>query len=113
MIHLPRARDAWNSPDFKRILKFEVEQLGARQLPLQQGLSATSYALDDGFEVMVLRAAELDDRIQAKVGVFFSGITAGCNCANDPTPVEPQNEYCELMIDIDKATAQATVRLAS
>lgn len=112
MIHLPEARSAWKSPDFDVTLKRELKRLDAGQLPLQQGLSATSYALDGEFDVMVLSAAEGNGSIHARVGVFFSGITSGCNCADDPTPVEPQNEYCELMIAIDQATALATVTLA-
>jgi hypothetical protein len=45
------------------------------------------------------------------VGVFFSGIITGCSCADDPTPVETQNEYCELLFAIDKATAETTITL--
>lgn len=112
MIDLPEARDAWNSPEFGGVLKRELMRLGTGELPLQQALSATSYALDEAFEVMIVGATDTHGHIHARVGVFFSGLIAGCNCANDPTPVEPQSEYCELMIDIDKATARASVAVA-
>jgi hypothetical protein len=32
--------------------------------------------------------------------------------ADDPTPASPQQEYCELDLAIDKASAAATVALA-
>ena len=111
MIQLPRSVEAWNAPDFKDVLKRELEQLGAGQLPLQQGLSASSYALEDKYDAMIISVADEPGSIRAKVGIFYSGITAGCNCADDPTPVEPQSEYCELMLAIDKATAEASVTL--
>jgi hypothetical protein len=112
MIRLPQSLNAWNSPEFKDVLKRELEQLGPAQLPLQQALSSTSYALDDEFSVMVISATEEPGVIRAKIGVFFTGIIAGCSCANDPTPVEPQAEYSEMQIAIDKTTAEATVSIA-
>jgi len=111
MIHLPESLHAWGSPAFRETLKGELERLGAGQLPLQQGLSASSVALDDKFEVMVIGAVDEPGLIQIRVGVFFSGIVAGCSCADDPTPVEPQSEYCELLLALDKATAEAWVAL--
>ena len=109
MIHLPQSVRAWNSSRFKDVLRQEIEQLGSSQLPLQQGVTTTSYALDGPFQVMVISVAEAPEFIHVKVGVFFSGIIAGCSCADDPTPVEPQSEYCELRFSIDKRTAQAKV----
>lgn len=109
MIHLSQSLRAWKSPDFDAVLKQEIGQLDAAQLPLQQGLSATSYALDDKFDVMVISAADDPAFIHAKVGIFYSGILGGCSCADDPTPVEPQSEYCEMRVSIDKTTAQAMI----
>lgn len=113
MIHLPQSVRAWNSSRFKDVLKQEIEQLGSRQLPLQQGVSTTSYALDGPFQVMVISVTDASGFIEAKLGVFFSGIIAGCSCADDPTPVEPQNEYCEMRLSIDKTTGQAAVTLVT
>jgi hypothetical protein len=109
MIHLPEAVKAWNQPDFHATLKLEIEQLPGGQLPLQQGLSSSSHALDDAVSVMVLGASDDPGFIHARVGVFFSGIIAGCSCADDPTPVDTQNEYCELRLTIAKATAETAV----
>jgi hypothetical protein len=111
MIRLPAALDARNSPQFMAVLKREIEQLDGGLLPLQQGLTASSHALDDRFEAMIIGIAEESGFIRARVGVFFSGLITGCSCADDPTPVEPQSEYCELLFAIDKATAEATVTI--
>jgi len=110
MLRLPDSLRAWGSPAFAATLKRELEPLGA-ELPLQRGLAAGSVALDERIEVMYLGADEEPERLRVRVGVFFAGILAGCSCAGDPTPVEPQNEYCELELVIDKASgeAQATV----
>lgn len=109
MIRLTRSLNAWGTPGFEAILKAEIEQLGADQLPLQQGLSTSSYAQDDKIQVRVISVSGEVGFIRAKVGIFYAGIIAGCNCADDPTPVEEQNEYCEVQLDIDKMTAETTV----
>lgn len=109
MIRLPRSLQAWQSPAFDATLKQEIEQLGAAQLPLQSCLTTCSYALDDAYSVMVISAGLNAGQIETRIGVFFSGIVAGCSCADDPTPVERQPEYCELRLLIDASTADATI----
>jgi len=109
VLHLPAALAAWNTPAFADTLKRELQAAGAAALPLQQCLSASSYALDDGCSFMVIGAGEEAGLIRARVGVFFRGVIAGCSCADDPTPVEPQQEYCELEIAIDVRSAAATI----
>lgn len=111
---MPKLADslhAWGTPDFKRILKSEVEQLDASQLPLQQGLSIGSYALDNKLDVIVIGAAEAEGHIRAKVGIFYTSIIAGCSCADDPTPVDENNEYCVVQLDINTITAETTLTL--
>lgn len=110
MIRLINALGAWGTGDFDRVLKSEVEQLDAAELPLQQGLSTASYAIGDGFRVMIISSWESEGLIQTKAGIFYSGIISGCNCADD-TPVETQPEYCEVQIDIDAKTARTTLTL--
>lgn len=109
MLHLPASLQAWDSPGFRDVLKREIEQLGVGKLPLQAALTSSSHALDEGFSVMILGVDETPTHLHATVGVFFSGVIAGCNCADDPTPVEPQHEYCELRLSIDKASSSTTV----
>lgn len=111
MIQLTKSLNAWGTPDFENILKAEIAQLGAEQLPLQQGLSTSSYALDDKLKVRIISVSADADLIHAKVGLFYSGIIAGCSCADDPTPVEEQVEYCVVMFEINKTTTEATVAL--
>jgi hypothetical protein len=110
MLRLPAALQAWNTPGFAAILKDELVRQAAA-LPLQQAAAHSSVALDGGIEVMLIGATADPARIRVHVGVFFSGIVAGCSCADDPTPVEAQPEYCELELLIDPATAETTVRL--
>lgn len=112
MIHLPDALKAWGTPEFRAALKQELELLEPGSLPLQEGLSTSSYALDDQVSAVLIAATERPDSIQARVGIFYHGVIAGCSCADDPTPVEPQNEYCELLLDIDRLSAATKVTLA-
>ncbi len=111
MIRLHQALQAWGSPAFKGVLKEELERVDAEQLPLQQGLSASSYVTDGKFDVMIISAAEQPESIRVKAGIFYAGIIPGCSCANDPTPEDEYQEYCEVQLDIDKATAAAQVAL--
>ena len=113
MIRLPKARDAWNSLHFKETLKHELETVDAGLLPLQQGLKLSSYVSDAPFRVMVIHVRDDQTTIRVKTAIFYSGIIAGCNCADDPSPVNTQTEYCEVLLNIDKSTAEATVRLFS
>ena len=109
MIRLPKALNAWGTPDFNDVLKRELEQISIDQLPLQRGLSTCSHVAGEDFQVMVIRAAEAGGCIQARVGIFYAGIIAGCRCADDPTPVEEQSEYCEIQLDINPLTGETTV----
>jgi hypothetical protein len=111
MIRFIDALNAWGTPDFNAILRQEIERLTADQLPLQQGLSTGSHALDNRLRAMIISAADKGNTIRARAGIFYTGIIAGCSCADDPTPVNEENEYCEVQLDIDKATAATTVIL--
>ena len=111
MMRLTKSLSDWGDPEFRETLKQEIEAMGAAHLPLQQGLSGGSYAIDDGLQAMILGVSEGPTTIQVQVGLFYSGIIAGCSCADDPTPVEEQSEYCEVKLDIDKATGEARVAL--
>jgi hypothetical protein len=111
MIRLTKTLNAWGTSGFEDVLKSEVEQIDADRLPLQQGLSATSQVTDSQHKVMIISVADDDGFIQVTTGIFYSGIIAGCSCADDPTPVDEQNEYCEVRFRIDKKTAETTVAL--
>ena len=111
MLKFADSLHAWGTPAFKHALKTEIEQLDASQLPLQQGLTLGSYALDNKLDVIVIGAAEEEGHIRAKVGIFYTSIIAGCSCADDPTPIDENNEYCVIQVDIDPVTAEAVLIL--
>ncbi len=111
MIQLPNALKAWGTPEFEAVLKQEIERLDAGCLPLQQGLSVSSYVTDRPFQARIIAASEVNGLIRVKAGIFYTGVIAGCSCADDPTPIDELNEYCVLQFCIDKLTADTTVEL--
>jgi len=111
MSRLPKSLHAWNTPAFRDVLKQEIEQLDAGVLPLQQGLSSSSYVTDRPYQAMIISVSEEAGLIRVKAGIFYTGIIAGCSCADDPTPIDEVNEYCELRLDIDRTSADTTVTL--
>ena len=111
MIRLNNSLNAWGTPDFEAVLKQEIAQLGADQLPLQQGLSTGNYAADAPITVMINSVAEVEDVIRVRAGIFYKSVLGGCSCADDPTPTSENNEYCEVQLDIDKTTAATAITL--
>jgi len=111
MIRLHEALAAWGSAAFHDILKSEIEQLAPGQLPLQQGLSVSSAVSNSPHTVRIIRFDDSPDCIRVRAGIFYSGVIAGCSCADDPTPVDEQNEYCEVQLEIDKRSAETRVTL--
>jgi len=111
MIQLGRALDAWGTPAFRNVLKAELEQLTVEQLPLQQGLSQSSYACDDNIKVVIISVSEVSGIVHATAEIFYTGIISGCSCADDPSPVDEYAEHCEVQVDINMQTAEAVVKL--
>ena len=113
MLYLNLSLQAWNTPAFNDVLLKEICSLDAATLPLQQGLSSSSYATADKLSAMILNIDNDDCEIIVKAGLFYTGVIAGCSCADDPTPVEENNEYCEVLFRINKRTAETNVSLIS
>lgn len=111
MIRLPNSLNVWGTPEFEAVLKQEIEQLDASALPLQQGLSVSSHVTDRPFQAMIIGASEDVGLLRVKAGIFYTGMIAGCSCADDPTPIDELNEYCVVQFDIDTTTAETTVTL--
>jgi len=111
MLTLQKSVEAWGLPGFKEVLKTEIESLPGDLLPLQQALTQSSYAITDHFNTIILSISDDQAFMHIKAGVFYSGIIAGCNCADDPTPADKLSEYCEVMLDICKSTAQTKISL--
>ena len=61
-------------------------------------------------EPFIFETADKGEFVQAKVGVFFSEIVGGCSCGDDPITV---NAYCEILVSIDKKTAQAVCSIVT
>ena len=112
MLTLNNSLAAWGSAAFEQVFKQELAQ-HAVLLPLQQALTQSSSVSSEPVTVLVQSATELEHAIRVKAGVFYQGLAGGCSCANDPTPESEYTEYCELLLDIDKASAEAAVMLLS
>ncbi|MFA5242720.1 MAG: hypothetical protein WC029_06490 [Sulfuricella sp.] len=111
MIKLVNALKAWKTPSFESVLKDEIQNIDVMLLPLQEGLSLSSHVSGSDISAVILKVTETPGFIRAKTGIFYAGINAGSCCADDPTPLCEQTEYCEVQFDIDKTTAETTVTL--
>jgi len=111
VITLSESLKAWDSPAFEDIFKSEVGNLKNSLLPLQQGLKQSSYVSDNEFIIVILKTSEASEIIKIKTGIFYAGFIAGSCCADDPTPLNEQTEYCEIQFEINKSTAKATIKL--
>lgn len=112
-LKLARTCAAWGTPEFGDIFKAEVAQLDAAHLPLQQGLKSTSSVANEPFSVLLMSAAEAGGRLRVKAGICYAGIVGGCSCADDPTPLDSQPEYCELWFEIDRQSEVTRVELVA
>lgn len=113
MFRLAQSLKAWGTPEFKQVMQQEIAQLDHARLPLQQALSISSAVTDQPIQAMILATQEEADLIRVKAGVFYTGVISGCSCADDPTPIAAQNEYCVLQFCVDKRSAEATVTLVA
>jgi hypothetical protein len=113
MLKLTDSLEAWGGPDFETVLKEEIQKLDHSILPLQEGLSQSSHVSDTKIGIVILKASEYRDSICVKAGVFYAGIIAGSCCADDPTPISENTEYCEVLFTINKITAETVVTLHS
>ena len=111
MFYLPQSLQAWHSDAFKNALIKALCSINSNLLPLQQGLTQSSYAIVINLSASVLNVASDDNYIMVKAGLFYTGIISGCSCADDPTPVDEINEYCDVLLRINKKTAETTVTL--
>jgi hypothetical protein len=110
MSQLPAVLATWGQSGFEEVLKKTIVELGSK-LPLQAGLAAGSYALEEPLDVMMISTTEKPDCIEAKVGLFYESLTPGCACAGDPTVESEQNEYITVLVSINKQTAEAFFKL--
>jgi hypothetical protein len=110
-VELPNALRAWGSDGFNEALKSEIEHLPHHQLPLQQGLQYSSLVSEEPFQVMILSTDETDEAILVRAGLFYSGVIAGCSCADDPTPLDLVTEHCTIEIRLEKQNGRTRFML--
>jgi predicted TIM-barrel enzyme len=113
MIRFDKSLHALGTPDFSAVLKQEIEQLGADQLPLQQGLATGNYVTAAPITVVINSVTEMEEVIRVKAGIFYQSVIGGCSCEGDPTPTSENTEYCEVQLDIDKANAVTVVAVVA
>jgi hypothetical protein len=111
MINLTKTAQASGSEDIKNIAKIEIEKIKPTLLPLQQGLTRSSYVGNAALKAVILNITEENNVVKVKAGIFYTGIIAGCSCSDDPSPTDEQTEYCELLFNINKETADTTIIL--
>lgn len=111
MPHLPDTIAAITSDEFNQVLTRELIGLGLKSLPLQAGLSQGSVALDDDLSVIIMNREDLGEDLKIRAGLFYTSTIAGCNCADDPSPIDKLNEYCEVTLMLNKTTAECRITL--
>lgn len=111
MIVLKNTLLALNTADINNVAKDEITNIDPSLLPLQKGLSLSSYVGKTPFSTIILKVTDEIDTVIIKVGIFYTGIIAGCSCSDDPSPVDEQNEYCEFQFTIKKESAETEVTL--
>jgi len=102
----PKSMAAWQSEDFTRVLKDEIEAMGAGALPLDEGTAHGGFVDDADITAVPFTSVDDEHSVVADVGIFFTEIVAGCSCGDEPETV---NAYCRLRIRIDRASAEAEV----
>ena len=100
----------WNTESFNRALRSDIESLESGALPLEKCVFQGGYIDDSNVTVTVLGATDDEESIQARVGVFFTEIVACCGCGDEPMH---QNAYGEILIRIDKQTAEVDLDVVS
>jgi len=111
-LQLPESAAAWPGQAFADTFCREVAHLPPGALPLHQALTIGSHVLDQPPQVMLLSSDSTQNHLTVKAGLFFRTVVAGCSCADDPTPTDENNEYCELLFRIDRRTGLTEVGLS-
>lgn len=111
MLRLPRTLNAKDRADLAAIFKQELAQQDRAHLPLQHALRHGNSVLDTPLTVLMHGAHTTAQQLHIHAGIFFQSVTAGCSCADDPTPLNEHTEYCEVQLLIDTRDALTTVML--
>ena len=109
-LRFEQALAAWGTPQFEAVLKLEMAH-AVEALPLQQGLAVGNQVTPAPITVVVHHAAATGKLICVRAGIFYASVIGGCSCADDPTPVDENTEYCEVQLEIDLETGGVRVGL--
>lgn len=104
------ALNNWNTDLFNPSLKNEIQNLKPGTLPLEKATNQGGMIDDSNITASIINSTDNNNYIQAKVGIFFNEVVGGCNCDDDPVS---ENTYCEIILSINKETAEAEFSLIS
>lgn len=108
MTRLTKSLQQWETETFSKMLKQELENLEPGVLPLNLATTQGGLVDDSNICALINQVSDNKTEIHVKTGIFFNEIIAGCNCNDDPAS---DNTYCELLVIIDKNTAEVTFNL--
>jgi len=94
--------------DLRQRLTQVLESLPVDALPLIECTTQGGYIDAQSMGVSVLKMTPLEHDWQATVGVFFTEVVGGCNCADEPYRV---NGYGEFILTIHRQTAETTCQV--
>lgn len=98
----------WNTASFKDVFKSELLSLDTSLLPLHRATNQGGHVDYSNLGLTILSTSESENLINVKTGIFFTEIVGGCNCDDDPGE---SNNYCILLINIDKNTSTCSFAL--
>lgn len=107
------ALKAFNSADFEAQFKMAAQSLDIEQLKLQQALQKGSAVLPSPPTLMIISSHQDKYMLIVRSGIFFRSIIAGCNCADDPTPVDSLEEYVEATFEISRKDGSFRIQFDS
>ncbi len=117
-LYLTQTLAAWDSPQRDAVLKHELERVDPELLPLREAMAHGNQVAAEPVRVLVLTTGEdagatgeEGSDYRARVGLLFASLVGGCQCADDPGPLEALPEYAELEIWINRRTGAARWRL--
>lgn len=104
MALLRRSLERWPGAEFGALLVAEFEALPPRERSfLQQASQGWTVDTETVYASFIDAVAE-PDQINARLGVHFTELVAGCGCGDDVTG---QQAYCEVRVLIDRRNGDA------
>ena len=104
-----QALEHWGDDKFSHYFKRAILSMDVDTIPLKQCCQASAIIDQSTIEPMVLSGRETKDALEVKTAIFFCEVSMGCACSDDPTQAKIlDNAYCELVVKINKETAQVS-----